>query len=189
MLARRAAGSMRDSQSLLEQLLSFASERITVADVHGMLGTAGDQRLAALVEHLADRNAAAALAELDAAAAEGVDVGQLARATVGLFPRLHGGRGRLPGRGLPLRLRRPPARGGRGRAATGPANRAGGHADPRSDARPAATEHARPHPGRVGHRAACVNWRNWTRSPRGSGSCNRGAGAIPARSPRGSGPG
>ncbi len=46
-LARRAAGSMRDSQSLLEQLLSFASERITVADVHGMLGTAGDQRLTA----------------------------------------------------------------------------------------------------------------------------------------------
>ena len=34
-LARRAAGSMRDSQSLLEQLLAFASGRITVADVHG----------------------------------------------------------------------------------------------------------------------------------------------------------
>ena len=44
-LARRAAGSMRDSQSLLEQLLAFASGRITVADVHGMLGTAGDERL------------------------------------------------------------------------------------------------------------------------------------------------
>ena len=63
-LARRAAGSMRDSQSLLEQLLSFASQRITVADVHGMLGTAGDQRLTALVKHLVDRNAAAALSEL-----------------------------------------------------------------------------------------------------------------------------
>ena len=60
-LARRAAGSMRDSQSLLEQLLAFAPERITVADVHGMLGTAGDERLAALVEHLVERNAAAAL--------------------------------------------------------------------------------------------------------------------------------
>ena len=50
---------MRDSQSLLEQLLSFASERITVAEVHGMLGTAGDQRLAALVRHMVERNAAA----------------------------------------------------------------------------------------------------------------------------------
>src|SRR5208282_461150 len=76
-LARRAAGSMRDSQSLLEQLLSFASERITVADVHGMLGTAGDQRLTSIVKNLVERNAAAALGELNAAAQEGVDVAQL----------------------------------------------------------------------------------------------------------------
>ena len=73
-LARRAAGSMRDSQSLLEQLLSFASERITVADVHGMLGTAGDQRLAAMMKCLVERNAAAALGEFGATIQEGVDV-------------------------------------------------------------------------------------------------------------------
>ena len=66
-LARRAAGSMRDSQSLLEQLLAFSPGRITVAEVHGMLGTAGEERLAALVGHLIERNAAAALADLDAA--------------------------------------------------------------------------------------------------------------------------
>ena len=84
-LARRAAGSMRDSQSLLEQLLSFASERITVADVHGMLGTAGDQRLTALVKNLVDRNAAAALNELSAAAQEGVDVALLIEQLFGYF--------------------------------------------------------------------------------------------------------
>src|SRR5688500_15991101 len=39
-IARRAAGSMRDSQSLLEQLLSFGGRRITVTDVNSMLGTA-----------------------------------------------------------------------------------------------------------------------------------------------------
>ena len=76
-LARRAAGSMRDSQSLLEQLLAFAPERITVADVHGMLGSAKDERLALLGAHLVGRNAAAALAELDAAVEEGVDVALL----------------------------------------------------------------------------------------------------------------
>jgi DNA polymerase-3 subunit gamma/tau len=76
-LARRAAGSMRDSQSLLEQLLAFASGRITLADVDRMLGTAGDQRLATLMGHLVGRNAAAALAELDVALNEGVDVAQL----------------------------------------------------------------------------------------------------------------
>jgi DNA polymerase-3 subunit gamma/tau len=76
-LARRAAGSMRDSQSLLEQLLSFGSQRITLDDVHAMLGTAGERRLSQLAGHLVERNAAAALAELDAALAEGVDVGPL----------------------------------------------------------------------------------------------------------------
>ncbi len=84
-LARRAAGSMRDSQSLLEQLLSFASERITVADVHGMLGTAGDQRLAAMVKNLVERNAGAALGELNAAAQEGIDVAQLIEQLFGYF--------------------------------------------------------------------------------------------------------
>ncbi len=84
-LARRAAGSMRDSQSLLEQLLSFASQRITVADVHGMLGTAGDQRLTTIVKHLVERNAAAALSELSAAAQEGVDVAQLIEQLFGYF--------------------------------------------------------------------------------------------------------
>jgi DNA polymerase-3 subunit gamma/tau len=83
LLARRAAGSMRDAQSLLEQLLAFAPERITVADVHGMLGTAGDERLGALVQHLMDRNPAAALGELDAAAQEGVDLSQLLEQLLG----------------------------------------------------------------------------------------------------------
>jgi DNA polymerase-3 subunit gamma/tau len=76
-LARRAAGSMRDSQSLLEQLLAFSAGRITVADVHGMLGTAGEERLAALMGHLVERNPAAALADLDSALMAGVDAGQL----------------------------------------------------------------------------------------------------------------
>ncbi|MBN2024620.1 MAG: DNA polymerase III subunit gamma/tau [Pirellulales bacterium] len=76
-LARRAAGSMRDGQSLLEQLLAFAPERIALADVHGMLGTAGETRLAQLVARLAARDVAGALTELDAALIEGVDVGLL----------------------------------------------------------------------------------------------------------------
>jgi DNA polymerase-3 subunit gamma/tau len=83
LLARRAAGSMRDSQSLLEQLLAFAPERITVADVNRMLGTAGEERLSALLGHIAARNPAGALSELDAAAGEGVDLGQLLEQLLG----------------------------------------------------------------------------------------------------------
>jgi DNA polymerase III subunit gamma/tau len=76
-LARRAAGSMRDSQSLLEQLLAFSPGRITVAEVHAMLGTAGEERLASLVQHLIGQNAAGALAELDTALNAGVDAALL----------------------------------------------------------------------------------------------------------------
>jgi DNA polymerase-3 subunit gamma/tau len=83
LLARRAAGSMRDSQSLLEQLLSFVNQRITVDDVHSMLGTAPDIRLHAILDALNRRDAAAALAESDRALKAGVDAGQLAEQLVG----------------------------------------------------------------------------------------------------------
>ncbi|MGD9636683.1 MAG: DNA polymerase III subunit gamma/tau [Pirellulales bacterium] len=84
-LASRAAGSMRDSQSLLEQLLSVAEGKVTSADVHMLLGTAPVERLSGLVHHLANRDAAAALAELDAAVAGGVEVGQLLDQLIGYF--------------------------------------------------------------------------------------------------------
>ncbi|MEN1678267.1 MAG: DNA polymerase III subunit gamma/tau [Planctomycetota bacterium] len=76
-LALRAAGSMRDSQSLLEQLLASCSGEITSADVNTLLGVAPTERVAGLAACLANRDAAAALAELDAALAGGADPGQL----------------------------------------------------------------------------------------------------------------
>ena len=83
LLARKAAGSVRDSQSLLEQLLSFTSGRITVEAVHGMLGTAGSTQLYGIVKALADRSPAQALTELDKALGEGVDAGQLTEQLLG----------------------------------------------------------------------------------------------------------
>ena len=56
-----------------------------MADVHGMLGTAGDQRLTAIVKNLVGRNAAAALGELGAAAQEGVNVALLIEQLFGYF--------------------------------------------------------------------------------------------------------
>src|SRR5262249_24987320 len=40
LVARRAGGSMRDAQSLLDQLLAFGGERLTAEQVHALLGTA-----------------------------------------------------------------------------------------------------------------------------------------------------
>ncbi len=85
LIARRAAGSMRDSQSLLEQLLSFSDGNLTADLVHAMLGTADDERLHALATALADRNAAEALRQLDAAIDSGVDAGRLAEQLLGYF--------------------------------------------------------------------------------------------------------
>ena len=74
LVARRAAGSMRDSQSLFDQLLAFGSEKITDADVHRLLGTAPDDRLIEIVEALIARDRSAALGCLDAALCQGVQL-------------------------------------------------------------------------------------------------------------------
>ncbi len=83
LLARRAAGSMRDSQSLLEQLLAFAGGHITAETVHGLLGTADAAAIESLAAALLAREAAAALAALDAAIGRGTDVGQLTEQLLG----------------------------------------------------------------------------------------------------------
>ncbi len=74
LVARRAAGSMRDSQSLFDQLLAFGSKIITVADVHRLLGTAPDDRLIEIVEALIARDRSAALGCLEAALCQGVQL-------------------------------------------------------------------------------------------------------------------
>ena len=85
MLARRAGGSMRDSQSLLEQLLSVSAGRITADDISAMLGTAPAARLQAMVDALADRDAAVALRELDEAVGGGTEPAQVVDQLIGYF--------------------------------------------------------------------------------------------------------
>lgn len=76
-VARRAGGSMRDAQSLLEQLLSAGGERLTVELVHKLLGTASDERLLDLIDALADHDSASALRQVDQGAAQGVQPADL----------------------------------------------------------------------------------------------------------------
>ncbi|KAA5539597.1 DNA polymerase III subunit gamma/tau [Roseiconus nitratireducens] len=85
LVARRAAGSMRDSQSLLEQVLSFTDGKLTADSVHAMLGTADDDRLHALAQAMSDRDSASALGQLDQAIDAGVDAGRLAEQLLGYF--------------------------------------------------------------------------------------------------------
>jgi DNA polymerase-3 subunit gamma/tau len=71
-IARRASGSLRDAESLLEQLLSSSGETLTIELVHKRLGTASDDRILDLIDALADRNPAAALSQVEQACGEGV---------------------------------------------------------------------------------------------------------------------
>ena len=64
---------------------SAAIERISSADVNQLLGIAPAERLNGLVRHLVARDASAALAELDATIASGVEVGLLLDQLVGYF--------------------------------------------------------------------------------------------------------
>ena len=85
LLARRAQGSMRDAQSLLEQVLSFGQDHVTVEDVHTLLGTVTTRQLVELIQHASDGNAQQTLAALDKAVDEGIDLGQLAEQLLGYY--------------------------------------------------------------------------------------------------------
>ncbi|WZO99072.1 DNA polymerase III subunit gamma/tau [Isosphaeraceae bacterium EP7] len=76
-LARRASGSMRDAQSLLEQLLSAGQQELTVEVVHQLLGTASDERTLDLLDALSRRDPAQALMQLESAVNSGVQPADL----------------------------------------------------------------------------------------------------------------
>jgi DNA polymerase-3 subunit gamma/tau len=84
-LARRAAGSMRDAQSLLEQLLSFAHQHIAITDVYEMLGTANDQLLFRLIEGALRGEQMKIFTELDTAVSQGVDLAVLIEQLIRLY--------------------------------------------------------------------------------------------------------
>jgi DNA polymerase-3 subunit gamma/tau len=68
---------MRDAQSLLDQLLAFGGQRLTVEHVHRLLGTASDDRVAALATAALAHDPKRALELLAEAADEGLQLGEL----------------------------------------------------------------------------------------------------------------
>ena len=77
LVARRAGGSMRDSQSLFDQVLAFAEDTITAEDIHQLLGTATDDRLIEMVDALVSRDRPALVRLFDSALASGVQLTEL----------------------------------------------------------------------------------------------------------------
>ncbi|WP_291172719.1 DNA polymerase III subunit gamma/tau [Gimesia sp.] len=77
LVARRAGGSMRDSQSIFDQLLSFGESHLTAESVHRILGTASDERLIQLIDALIEQQRDVALTHFDAALNAGVQLNEL----------------------------------------------------------------------------------------------------------------
>jgi DNA polymerase-3 subunit gamma/tau len=74
LIARLAAGGMRDAESMLDQLLSAAPDRIDEATVRDLLGLADADVVEAFVDHLVAGDGAAGVALLDTLDERGRDV-------------------------------------------------------------------------------------------------------------------
>ncbi len=85
LVARRSGGSMRDSQSMFDQLLAFGQEQVEASDVHRLLGTAPDLLLLAIIEPLVEQRPRDAIAAFESALAAGAQqdelIGQLVECT------------------------------------------------------------------------------------------------------------
>lgn len=83
-LARRASGSMRDAQSLLEQVLAFGSG-VSVEVVRELLGLGSEELLGRIAQQAAQGEAAAVLRSLDEAVRQGADLPVLIEQLAGYY--------------------------------------------------------------------------------------------------------
>jgi DNA polymerase III subunit gamma/tau len=74
LIAQLAAGGMRDAESMLDQLLSGGSERLTAESVRELLGLADAETVRSFVEAAVDGNALAGIDVLDALEERGRDL-------------------------------------------------------------------------------------------------------------------
>jgi len=65
LIARLAAGGMRDAESMLDQLLASVGDRLDEARVRDLLGLADSESIAAFIDALVGNDAAAGIAVLD----------------------------------------------------------------------------------------------------------------------------
>jgi DNA polymerase-3 subunit gamma/tau len=76
LIARRAAGSMRDGESMFDQVIAFAGEQISLGDVERTLGLVAGEAVEDLVGAVLAGDGAAALRAVDALVRDGADLVQ-----------------------------------------------------------------------------------------------------------------
>jgi DNA polymerase-3 subunit gamma/tau len=78
-IARTGEGSMRDAQSALDQVISFAGDKIKKEDVEMALGVAGADILKRIIDSIADNKPAEAIAAVDDIVMRGHDLRNFCR--------------------------------------------------------------------------------------------------------------
>jgi len=87
-IARTSDGSLRDAESVLDQLASFCEEKINQEDVVTLLGTIEEDRLADVVEKLSKKDTAGLLKEIDGLIISGKDISQFLTGLMGYLRNL-----------------------------------------------------------------------------------------------------
>jgi DNA polymerase-3 subunit gamma/tau len=82
LLARKAEGSMRDAESLLDQCITAASGEVFTAKVRDILGILDQELVVELLRTVATRDSTEVLKRLDTAVHQGVDLEELLNALI-----------------------------------------------------------------------------------------------------------
>ncbi len=88
LLARRAAGSVRDGMSLLEQVLTISDQALRLEDVRRTLGLAGGELFQRLIQAMREQDCLAVHDVLGDLLREGLDLGFFLRELAGLWRNL-----------------------------------------------------------------------------------------------------
>ena len=84
-IAQAASGGMRDALSMLDQVVSFSGDKLTVEDALLVTGSIGEDIFYQLAEALLGKDAGSALSLLNQLIAEGKDVSRLAEDLITFF--------------------------------------------------------------------------------------------------------
>jgi DNA polymerase-3 subunit gamma/tau len=76
-IAQKGNGSMRDALTLLDQVIPFCVEGLTVAELRPVLGLMDQAIFIELIDHIHTKNEAALLSKTTSMLAEGIDIGDL----------------------------------------------------------------------------------------------------------------
>ncbi len=77
LIARTAAGGMRDALSLLDQAIAYSGEEISLVQVQAMLGVADPRAISRLITHMAELDSSAVLHQIHELSEAGADLRQV----------------------------------------------------------------------------------------------------------------